>query len=160
MVAIRGQSVTYSPSFKMKLSLSLVAFITLQVVIGIPVPADNPCAGFSKLVISEMPFSLMQTRVLFHLVIDPITKLGNPKLPLCWNCTKSFCRSAAMSTQAQSCFRAWNKAAAETDADHIVVFECRIGPEKSVAASVAALEVIVARQPAAPTAKGISALLQ
>ena len=68
-----------------------------------------------------------------------------------------------MSTQAQSCFRAWNKAAAETDADHIVVsvvFECRIGPEKSVAASVAALEVIVARQPAAATAKGISALLQ
>ena len=72
----RGQSVTYSPSFKMKLSLSLVAFITLQVVIGIPVPADNPCAGFSKLVVSDLPFSLMQARVLFHLVIDPITKLG------------------------------------------------------------------------------------
>ena len=44
----------------------------------------------------------------------------------------------------------------------IVVFivECRIGPEKSAAASIAALEVIVARQPAAATAKGISALLQ
>ena len=31
----------------MKLSLSIVAVVALQVVIGIPVPADNPCAGIN-----------------------------------------------------------------------------------------------------------------